>query len=305
MDIYELLRSAEGRNAMAALAAAHGIQPHELDTVLAQVVPALSARIERNTLSRGGLSDLLHEIGDPTHARVLADPAHVTSGDAAQTGIGALETILGSKAASRSVAANAAMSTGISQAIIQKLLPIIASLVIAALSKGAQGGLGDILKKLPDFAGAGGGAPARAGQRQTPHSQDDGHTGGDGGLGDIFSKIPGLPGGSVPNREPQSVPSFPTGTSGPFGGGSPLPIPGDRIPGVNAPANDYGNLPDIVRRGGQSIDGTSLGTAVRNVLGSVLGFQSKGFLGWAIRLILLRWGWGFLQRILARILTGR
>ena len=71
---------------------------------------------------------------------------------------------------------------------------------------------------------------------------------------------------------------------------------------MNAPANnDYGNLPDVVRSGGRSADGAPLGGAIRDILGSVLGFQSKGFIGWIVRLLILRWGWGFLRRIV----TGR
>ena len=58
---------------------------------------------------------------------------------------------------------------------------------------------------------------------------------------------------------------------------------------------------DVVRRGGQTVDGNPLGTSIRDILGSVLGFQSKGFIGWIVRLLILRWGWGFLRRIV----TGR
>jgi hypothetical protein len=64
-------------------------------------------------------------------------------------------------------------------------------------------------------------------------------------------------------------------------------------------------LPEVIRQGGQSVDGTSLGQIVRNAIGSVLGFQSKGIMGWIIQLIVLRWGWGFVRRILGRMLTGR
>lgn len=43
---------------------------------------------------------------------------------------------------------------------------------------------------------------------------------------------------------------------------------------------------------------------IRSILGSVLGFESKGFLSWLIRLIVLRWGVGFIKRLLTRILSG-
>ena len=60
------------------------------------------------------------------------------------------------------------------------------------------------------------------------------------------------------------------------------------------------DLPDIIRRGGQTVDGGSLGSLIRNVLGGLLGFQSKGFMGWVLRLIVMRWGWGLLKNILGR-----
>ena len=55
--------------------------------------------------------------------------------------------------------------------------------------------------------------------------------------------------------------------------------------------------------------GGALGTLIRAVLGALLGFQSRGVIGWLVRLVVMRWGWGFLQRILGRVLgrvlTGR
>ncbi len=314
MTILDILRSPEAQASLRSLAAAYGITPEQLDAVLKAILPALTARMERNTLSRGGIADLMAEMGRPEHARVLADPARVGTEDATAVGIGALDTVFGSKAVSRNVAAQAALSSGVSQAIIQKLLPILASLVMAALAKGTQGGLGDILKRLPDLGGAGdGGAPgpARRRQRAEPEPEDTPESQSGGGLGDIFSRIPGLPGstGGSPMPVPGSTtqaPAFPGATtSGPFGGGSPLPLPGDRIPGINAPNAPYGDLPDVIRTGGRTVDGAPVGGAIRDIFGSLLGFQSKGIVGWLIRLIVLRWGWGFVQRILSRVLTGR
>lgn len=328
MDTRDILHRAGADLALQKLAATNNISPQQLDAIVAKVVPALSARIERNTLSRGGLADMVGEILRPEHGRVLADPGFAATPAAAQVGIGALDTVFGSKDTSRSVAAQAAVSSGVQQAIIQKLLPIIASLVMAALSKGMQGGLGDVLKRLPDLTGAGGGdggsdlptrqpagRGARGGSSREPRgNRDQPQTGtaNDGGLGrelgDILSKIPGFPGGApASGSQPVPNPTAPQGSSDDaFGGGMSLPLPGDRIPGINAPTTGpYSKLPDVIRKGGQSVDGSSLGQIVRNILGSALGFQSKGILGWIIQLIVLRWGWGFVQRILGRFLTGR
>lgn len=106
----------------------------------------------------------------------------------------------------------------------------------------------------------------------------------------------------------------------------PLPIPGER-PGSVGSNNPYGDLSDIIRRGGtrlpenapqrvprrssgngDSIDlpgGMSLDKIIRDLLGGAAGFQSKGIIGWIIRYFLVRWGWNFIQGILRRLLTGR
>jgi len=44
---------------------------------------------------------------------------------------------------------------------------------------------------------------------------------------------------------------------------------------------------------------------IRDLLGSVLGFENKGVIGWIIRLILVRWVWGFVRSILRRLFLGR
>jgi hypothetical protein len=332
VDITDLLRSPQIAQALQSLGQAYGLTPAQLQSILDAVIPAFANRIERNTLSRGGVADIVAEMSRPEHAQVIADPTNPAATDA---GIGALDTILGTKAASRNVAAQAAMSSGIEQAIIQKLLPIIASLIMAALSKGAtQGGLGDILRKLPDILGGSGGPEPQPQPRgrsasrtrdddeqdaQQDADQDRPDQGGgpssspwpstparrpptpqssDGGLGDILNKIPGFPGQQAPAPGPMRVPGPASGGGNDGGfGGSPLPIPGDRIPGINA-LDPYGKLPDVIRQGGAAVDGSPVSGAIRSVLGGLLGFQSKGFLSWVFRLLVLRWGWGLLQRVL-------
>jgi hypothetical protein len=111
-----------------------------------------------------------------------------------------------------------------------------------------------------------------------------------------------------------------------IGDQKPLPIPGER-PGLGRVGSPYGDLPDIIRRGGTRVPGgeaprspagrgnggdvplpeggVSLDKIIRDVLGGTVGFQSKGVIGWIVRFILVRWGWNFIQSILRRLLTGR
>ena len=88
--------------------------------------------------------------------------------------------------------------------------------------------------------------------------------------------------------------------------GDPLPFPLPGPGGSRGGDNPYGDLSDILRRGSRLPDGAAPGggglwSIVRSVLGSALGFGNRGILGWLIRLVVMRWGW----TILRRILTGR
>lgn len=109
----------------------------------------------------------------------------------------------------------------------------------------------------------------------------------------------------------------------------PLPVPGER-PGLGQTNNPYGDLSDIIRRGGMRVPGggtqraptgggnrgggttiqvppggVSLDKVIRDVLGGIAGFQSNSVIGWIVRYFLVRWGWNFIQSILRRLLGGR
>lgn len=87
------------------------------------------------------------------------------------------------------------------------------------------------------------------------------------------------------------------------GSGFPFPFPFPGSGKQDSSDNPYGDLSDILRRGGrlpsgEQAGGRGLGSVVRDTIGSALGFGKKGILGWIIQLVLLRWGWSFLKRIL-------
>lgn len=95
-----------------------------------------------------------------------------------------------------------------------------------------------------------------------------------------------------------------------FSGQEALPVPGDNIPGLGQKASSpYGDLTDILRRGGGPRDGAPGGgylwSIVRDMLGSALGFQNRGIIGWIIRLILYRWGWRILQALFQSFFARR
>lgn len=94
---------------------------------------------------------------------------------------------------------------------------------------------------------------------------------------------------------------------------SPLPIPGDNIPGIGdsapaprAPNNPFENLPDIIRRGGTRVpNGGSLDEIIRSILGNLLGNKNRGVVGTIIQAFILRWLANLARRFFSRIVLGR
>lgn len=243
MKVTDVLADGAMRSDFDDLARRFDLTPEQAQAVIGRVLPEVSRRLERNSLSRGGVADLLAMLG-----QAQAAPPDLATEAGRDRGNAFLEQVFGNRDGSRAVAARAAS---------------------------ASGGLGDILSKIPNL---GGGAPAPSGQ-----------------------------GGSMPFP-------MPTGSGGGFGGGfpsgsgSPLPGPeGMSPPGQVSGRNPYGDLSDIVRRGGSggsNVGGGTLWRMVRSILGSAMGFQSRGIMSWIVRMIVMRYGWGILQTILRRVLMG-
>ena len=115
MNILDILRQSSGGDssgggAANALARTFGVEPAAAEAVLKSVVPQLSQRIERNTLSRGGVADLVGALGKASQHDYLANPQALGSPAVTQDGIGFLDQILWSKDKSRAVAHQAAQT---------------------------------------------------------------------------------------------------------------------------------------------------------------------------------------------------
>lgn len=272
MNILEILTAGQGGQVVGNLAKSFGIDRQQAAGVLEAVIPELSRNMERQSFNRGGLADLVAALGKANYEKALAPNAPLTSPGIKEAGIEALDTVLWSKDRSRTVAHRAARESGVNENLIKEMLPAIAAIVMGGIDSKARGALATIGNEV--------GAPiAKA---------------ADIDIGDQ----------------------------------RPLPVPGDR-PGIGRANNPYGDLSDIIRRGGKSIPGGgkpraprapsdnngggiqlppgggSLDTVIRDLLGGIAGFQSKGVIGWIIRYFVVRWGWSFVQSILRRLLTGR
>jgi hypothetical protein len=158
MDILETIVGTQNGAAVNQLAAQFGLQPDQAKSAMAALTPALAAGLKRNMSNESGLSSLIAALGQGRHESYLQDPATLTQPSTTTDGNAILGHILGSKDASRQVATQASQQTGIDPAILKKMLPLVAALLMGGLSRqtkntggaAAGGGLGSVLGSLLD-----------------------------------------------------------------------------------------------------------------------------------------------------------
>lgn len=160
MDLLSTIMSAAGSGGLEKLGSQFGLDNSSVEKVLGQVVPALGQGIKKGTGSSSGLESLAGALQKGNHQKYLDDVSAASSQAGVQEGNGILGHIFGSKDVSRNVAAAASGASGVSPDIIKKMLPMLATMAMGALSKqtnsGSQlvsdsdGGIQDMLGSLLD-----------------------------------------------------------------------------------------------------------------------------------------------------------
>ncbi|HRD77493.1 MAG TPA: DUF937 domain-containing protein, partial [Hyphomicrobiaceae bacterium] len=143
MQIMDVLRQAQGGQAIDNLASAFSVEPEQADSVVAVVLPELAQRLERITLSRGGLADLVKALGDPRHRRALVDPGVFTDPAVGADGNAILGHIVGTRDASRAIAARAADASGLDEETVKRMLPFVAAFAMSGIAASLSGQLGE------------------------------------------------------------------------------------------------------------------------------------------------------------------
>ena len=152
MNLLEMLMSAGGNAAVGQLGSRFGLDENQTMAALQQLVPALGGGLQRNIAAEGGLDNLLGALSGGNHGQYIDNPELVHSEETTAEGNGILGHLLGSKDASRELAAQASAQTGIGADVLKQMLPVVATMGMGSLSKQSAAG---------GFLG-GQGAPAQA-----------------------------------------------------------------------------------------------------------------------------------------------
>ncbi len=304
MNIQSVVKGAQGGAAITNLATAFGVSPEMTEAAVNAIMSELTYRIERKTLSRGGIADVISLLGRPELGRAIADPAHLAEPAIANNGDQILDVLIGNKHISRGIADSVARQTGIDAATLKQMLPVVASMLMGGLQAQTQTAFSQEFGEVPGLRALlplpGDPPLPRTAQSNAPRSQDfepskrSSSSSSRSDSGDLRSPLPRTSGGSNGGFG---------GATG--GGGVLLPLPGDTPPGPPR-GGRYDDLSDVVRKGGtQAPGGGSLENMIRSILGGLLGFKNRGVISSLIYMFVVRWLMNFGRRLLSRVLLGR
>jgi hypothetical protein len=251
-NLYEILAEAQNGEAMAEIGRAYGLTREQTDAAVAALLPAISMGLKRATETPEGLGNLFALMAQQPYLYAsYDDPRAAFSPQAMAAGNAVLSQMFGTPDASRAIAAQAQNLSGITSAILKKLLPVIVGMIISGLMRSGSGraapqapqpapapdqggGLIDILRQIFQQGGPEAANQPRSGSGSSPWGIPP--------IGDIL----GSPQGEVANK-PQPVPQTPTPSDRP----APLP-PGSgdgTVPGGDVLGQILRELEKAVREG--------------------------------------------------------
>ena len=147
MNILDAILSAQNGGAVKQMSQQLELGNDQTMSVLSALVPALAGGFQRNIQSTGGLDALLGALAGGGHARYLDNPDSLAG--AAGDGNNILGHVLGSKDASREVAARAAAQTGLDSSVLKQALPLVAALMMGAMARQGAGSPGTLAGVAP------------------------------------------------------------------------------------------------------------------------------------------------------------
>lgn len=206
INLFDMLTQTNNGAAVQQVGQQTGLQPDMAQAAIKALLPAIAGGLQRNVQQPGGLQSLLDALQNGHHEQYLDQPETLGKPESIADGNAILGHLLGSKDTSRAVAAQAAQKTGLSEQVLKSVLPMVASMAMASLSKqtrkpdmaGALAGMLSGQQPQPAQAGLGGliGGLLGGGSKSQPQSGAMGMLGGlldadgDGNaMDDIFQMV--------------------------------------------------------------------------------------------------------------------
>lgn len=140
MNITDLLLDKSNVDAISEFAKKFDVDDSQAKDAISTLAKSLSQGLGYHGKKENGFGGLFDALNSGKHSRYLDNPSLFDKKETAKDGNDILGHIFGNKDVSRHVAKRASEKTGLSSSLLKKMLPIVATMVMGALSKKVFGG---------------------------------------------------------------------------------------------------------------------------------------------------------------------
>lgn len=155
MSLIESILSAGGGGVAKQLASQFGVSGDQVGSLVSAAVPALAGGLQEKLSGEGG-AGLTSLLTGGALNQFADNPASLATPAAAQQGEGILSQLFGSGDGVGSLVSSLAGSTGIGGSILQKMLPVVATMAMGFISKNIAGDPTKLTGLLGALTGGGG-----------------------------------------------------------------------------------------------------------------------------------------------------
>ena len=157
MGVFDQMLGGQSSAAVEQVARQFGLNPADARKAIDGLMPVVTRGLQQNATQPKGADELFEALRKGSHGRYLDDMSSLGQNDNVKEGNDILGHVFGSKDVSRGVAREVASSTGISSAILKKLLPVVATMAMSAIGKQLMGGGAKPSRSVLGGAGSSGG----------------------------------------------------------------------------------------------------------------------------------------------------
>ncbi len=210
-NLYQMVVGAQGGQGLETLAQKFGLTREQADSAVQALVPAISTAFMTKAAQPGGLGDIAGALTDDHHRQAYADPSVAGDPQTERKGATVAGSVFGDNAIVEQVIAQAARYTGLPEATLRSMLPVIVSMVLGGVATTMHGqGMGGMLGQLAH--GGLGGILGQFGGAATGQGAP-GNTGGMGSFAGMVGTIMNsFLGGAHPANPQEPVPPTHSGT---------------------------------------------------------------------------------------------
>jgi len=152
MNLFEIMQSAQNGQAMQNLARQYGLSMQQTQAALDALLPAFSMGLQRQTQNPYAFGNLAQMMTAAPFGQMYDADGDGIPDRAMPLGQDVMSQLFGSREVANAVAAQAAATSGVGQAILKQMLPVIASILMGGLFKTANNqGLGGILGQFAEM----------------------------------------------------------------------------------------------------------------------------------------------------------